>query len=87
MTEVAKVLMAKEGCSKVWAVATHPVLSGPAIQRLNDSPIESLFVTDTIPLGAKGEQTSKIKQLSVAGLLADGIARIHNEDSVSELFV
>lgn len=87
MTEVARVLSEQKGARSVWAVATHAVLSGPAIDRLNQSPIEKLLVTDTIPLGEKASKTKKIKVLSVAGLLADGIQRIHNEDSVSELFV
>ncbi len=85
--EVAKVLTQEKGASKVWGVCTHPVLSGPAIERINESPLERLIVTDTIPLGEKAKLTKKIRVLSVAELLADGIARIHNEDSVSELFV
>jgi ribose-phosphate pyrophosphokinase len=87
ITEVARVLIEQKGASKVWGVATHPVLSGPAIERIEKSPIERLIVTDTIPLGDKAKMTKKIQVLSVADLLAEGIARIHNEDSVSELFV
>jgi len=86
ITEVAKVLIEKKA-KKVWAVATHPVLSGPAIERINKSPLETVLVTDTIPLRPDLGNSSKLQVLSVAGLLADGIARIHNEDSVSELFV
>lgn len=85
--EVARVLIEQKGARQVWGVATHPVLSGPAIQRLNDSPLVRLIVTDTIPLGEKAKMTNKIEVLSVADLLADGIRRIHDEDSVSELFV
>jgi len=87
MTEVARVLAEQEKCRRVWAVATHAVLSGPALERIEKSPMEKVFVTDTIPLGEKGRQSSKMQVLSVAGLLADAIRRIHNEDSVSELFV
>jgi len=87
ITEVARVLIEQKGASKVWGVATHPVLSGPARERIEKSPIERLIVTDTIPLGDKAKMTKKIQVLSVADLLAEGIARIHNEDSVSELFV
>ncbi len=87
IAEVSRVLVEQKGASRVWGVATHPVLSGPAIERLNQSPLERLIVTDTIPLGEKAKLTNKIQVLSVADLLAEGIARIHNEDSVSELFV
>lgn len=86
MCEVSKSLIEK-GALKVWAVATHPVLSGPAIDNINQSPMERVLVTDTIPLGEKVDKSSKLEVLSVAGLLAEGIARIHNEDSVSALFV
>jgi len=75
------------GATKVWAVATHPVLSGPAVSRLADSSIEKLLVTDTIPLHDGAHKLNQIEVLSVSGLLAEAIARIHNEDSVSALFV
>ena len=86
MVEAADALMA-EGATGVYACCTHPVLSGPAISRLNDSRIQELIVTDTIPLGEKAEACKKIKVLSVAGLLGESIKRIHNADSVSSLFV
>jgi len=86
MVEAAEALMA-EGATGVYACCTHPVLSGPAISRLNDSRIQELIVTDTIPLGEKAEVCKKIKVLSVAGLLGESIKRIHNADSVSSLFV
>jgi ribose-phosphate pyrophosphokinase len=86
MQEVARVVM-KQGAQSVWAVATHGVFSGPATQRLNDSPLERILVTDTIPLGAKQSACPKIEVLSVAPLLADAIKRIHGSDSVSSLFV
>lgn len=86
MQEVAKVSIAR-GAKKVWACATHGVLSGPAVQRIKDSPLERLLITDTIPIGDKGSATSKIEVLSVAELLSDAIKRIHSSDSVSSLFV
>jgi len=76
----------KEGAKKVFAMATHAVLSGPAIERLEKSAIEELVVTDTIPLGAKSS-CRKIRVLSVASLLGEAIKRIHFHDSVSSLFV
>ncbi|MBM2827951.1 MAG: phosphoribosylpyrophosphate synthetase [Actinobacteria bacterium] len=76
----------KEGAKRIFAMATHAVLSGPAIERLEKSVIEELVVTDTIPLGAKSS-CRKIRVLSVAGLLGEAIKRIHFHDSVSSLFV
>lgn len=73
------------GAKKVFAAATHPVLSGPAIERIEDSELEELIVTDTIPI-PKEKRTSRIKVVSVAPLLAKAIDRIHNEESVSTLF-
>jgi len=84
--EVSKVTIAR-GAKKVWACATHGVLSGPAVQRIKDSPLERLLITDTIPLGNKASPGSKIEVLSVAELLSDAIKRIHSSDSVSSLFV
>ena len=76
----------KAGAKRIFAMATHAVLSGPAIERLEKSVIEELVVTDTIPLGAKSS-CRKIRVLSVAGLLGEAIKRIHFHDSVSSLFV
>ncbi len=76
----------ESGAKRVFACATHPVLSGPAIERLEKSVIEQLVVTNTIPLGKKAACT-KIRVLSVAGLLGEAIKRIHFNDSVSSLFV
>ncbi len=87
MTEVAKALKDLGGASSVWAVATHGVLSSPALERIEQSPIDKVLITDTIDLEEKVKKVSKMKVLSVAGLLANGIERIHNKDSVSELFV
>ncbi|MDB5036964.1 MAG: prsA [Bacteriovoracaceae bacterium] len=86
LTKVAGVLL-DNGAKKVWACATHAVLSGPAIQRINDSPIERLLVTDTIPTDEKVKICKKLEVLSVSELLGDAIARIHRADSVSSLFV
>ncbi len=76
----------KNGAKRVFAVATHPVLSGPAITRLTESPIEKVWVTDTIPLTESAIKCGKFEVVSVANLLAEAIKRIHGNDSVSELF-
>lgn len=86
LTSAAAVLI-DNGALKVYAAATHGVLSGPAIQRLNDSCIEKLFVTDTIPLTSEALQCSKIVVLTVSELLGKAIRRIHNSDSISNLFI
>ncbi|MBC7386519.1 MAG: ribose-phosphate pyrophosphokinase [Cryobacterium sp.] len=75
------------GGTEVYAAATHGVLSGPAIERIVNSPIKQVIVTDTIPLTDEAKATSKIVQLSVSDILAEAIHRIHNYDSVSQLFV
>jgi ribose-phosphate pyrophosphokinase len=75
----------REGATKIIACASHAVLSGPAIERLENSPIEKLIVTNTIPLDSS-KQSEKIVQVSVAKLLGEAIARIHDDSSVSELF-
>lgn len=76
----------KNGAKRVFAVATHPVLSGPAINRLKESRIEKLWVTDTIPLSEQAAASGKIEVVSVAPLLGEAIKRIHGNDSVSSLF-
>jgi len=75
------------GAKEVHACCSHPVLSGPAIERLKSSAIKSLVVTNSIPLREEAKLCGKIKVLSVSSLLAEAIYRIHNEDSVSSLFV
>ncbi len=75
------------GATAVYAAATHGVLSGPAIERIGSSPIKQVIVTDTIPLTEAAKSSGKIVQLSVADILADAIYRIHNYDSVSQLFI
>lgn len=77
----------RAGARRVFAGATHAVLSGPAMQRLTASPIQRLVVTDTVPLGAKAQCTSRIHVLSVAPLLGEAIKRIHCDESVSSLFI
>lgn len=73
------------GAKAVYAAATHPVLSGPAVERIKKSELEELIVTDTIPIDKK-KMISKIKILSVAPLLGKAIERIHDEESISTLF-
>ena len=68
------------------AYCTHPVLSGPAIERIENSALDELVVTDTIPLSEAAKNCKRIRQLSVAELLAETIRRISNEESVSSLF-
>jgi ribose-phosphate pyrophosphokinase len=82
----ARTLM-EHGAAEVHACCSHPVLSGPAIDRLTNSELKSLVVTNSIPLGDVAKACDKIKVLSVSKLLANAIDRIHNEDSVSYLFV
>jgi ribose-phosphate pyrophosphokinase len=76
----------RKGAKHIYACATHAVLSGPAIGRLEKSEIEELVVTNTIPLGPKTACT-KLHVLTVAPLLGEAIKRIHFQDSVSSLFV
>ncbi len=77
----------ERGAEKVVAYCTHPVLSGPAVSNIETSQLDELVVTDTIPLTAEAQACSKIRQLSLAELLAETIRRISNEESVSSLFV
>jgi ribose-phosphate pyrophosphokinase len=76
----------RKGAKHIYACATHAVLSGPAIERLEKSEIEELVVTNTVPLGAKAA-CGKLHVLTVAPLLGEAIKRIHFQDSVSSLFV
>ena len=86
LCEAAKALKDK-GANKVVAYCTHPVLSGTAVQRIEQSALDELVVTDTIPLREEAKASSRIRQLSVAELLAETMRRISNEDSVSSLFM
>ncbi len=74
------------GATKVYAVATHPVLSGPAVKRIEESVLEKVLVTDTIPLHADARECSKFQVVSVANIFAEAIRAIHHDDSVSRLF-
>src|SRR6185503_5352527 len=76
----------RNGAETVYATATHGVLSDPAIQRIDASPIKEVVITNTIPAD-RACQSSKIKCMSVAGLLAQAIVSIHDETSVSKLFI
>jgi ribose-phosphate pyrophosphokinase len=74
------------GARRVFAAATHAVLSGPAVERIAASPLEEVVVTDTVPLKAAALESGKFKVLTVARLLGEAIKRIHHSDSVSSLF-
>ncbi len=76
----------KNGAKRVFAVATHPVLSGPAISRIFESKLEKVFVSDTIPLSEAAVKSGKFQVISVAPVLSEAIKRIHDHDSVSSLF-
>ena len=76
-----------QGAKAIYACCTHPVLSGKAVERIEESPIEELIVTDTIPLSQRAQGCERIKVLSVAELFAEAIKRIHLNQSVSSLFV
>jgi ribose-phosphate pyrophosphokinase len=75
------------GAKKVLAYITHPVLSGPAVPRIAKSDLDELVVTDTIPLSEEAKSCGKIRRLSVAGLLAETMRRIRDEESVSSLYI
>jgi ribose-phosphate pyrophosphokinase len=86
LTQAANALMDK-GATRVYAYATHAVLSGPAVDRIMKSPIDEVVVTNSIPFSDAAAACPKIRALSVAGLLAEAIRRIHQADSLSSLFV
>ena len=86
LTQAANALVDK-GAARVFAYASHAVLSGPAVDRITKSPIEEVVVTDTIQLPPNAAGCAKIRSLSVAPLLAEAIRRIHSADSLSSLFV
>ncbi len=77
----------REGAAAVYAVITHPILSGPAIKRIAESPLKELVVTDTILLTKEARDCAKLHVASIAPLLGEAIRRINNEESVSSLFV
>jgi len=76
----------EHGAKNVIAYATHPVLSGPAIENIEGSSLDSLVVTDTIPLSDEAKACTRIRQLSMAKLLAESIRRVSNEESISAMF-
>lgn len=83
----AAVALRENGTRSVFAACSHAVLSGPALDRINDSPLKEVIVTNTIPMDNNLEKCKKLKVLSVAPLLGDAIKRIHEETSVSSLFI
>ena len=83
----AAAALKKRGAAKVMAYCTHPVLSGKAVERIASSELDEIVVTDTIPLRDEARACSRIRVLSVAGLVAETMRRISAEDSVSSLFV
>ncbi len=76
----------ERGAKSVVAYCTHPVLSGPAIDRLKVSDIDELVVSDTIPLSSAAQKSGRVRQLTIAGLLAESIRRVNNEESISAMF-
>jgi ribose-phosphate pyrophosphokinase len=83
----AAVALKKHGAKKVVAYATHPIFSGSAIDLINKSQLDEIVITDTITLSQDAKNSKKIRQVSVAGILAETIKRISHEDSVSSLFM
>ncbi len=86
MCQASEALM-ERGATEVYGMATHPVLSGPALERIAKAPLKALIVSDTIPLKKEAQELGKIKVLSVAKLLGEAIRRIHTDDSISSLFI
>jgi ribose-phosphate pyrophosphokinase len=83
----AAAALKEKGATRVLAYCTHPVLSGKAIERITSSALDELVVTDTIPLSDAAAACGRIRSLTIAGLLAETMLRISNEDSVSSLFM
>ncbi|RKH37027.1 ribose-phosphate pyrophosphokinase [Corallococcus sicarius] len=83
----AAAALKNKGARRVLAYAVHPILSGPAIQRITDSVLEEVVFTDTVPLSASAQACSKIRALHTDSLFGEAIARIHRADSLSSLFV
>ena len=82
----AATALKKEGANKVVAYATHAVLSGKALENINNSSLDELVVTDSIPLSEEAKQCSRIRQLSLTNTLAEAIRRLNNEESLSAMF-
>jgi ribose-phosphate pyrophosphokinase len=85
LCQAAKALKA-HGAAKVVAYCTHPILSGPAIERINQSDLDELIVTDTVPLSEDAKNCSRIRQLSIGRMLAEAMRRVNNEESISAMF-
>jgi ribose-phosphate pyrophosphokinase len=85
LIHTTEALMAK-GARSISASCTHAVLSGPAVQRINQSKLDSVIATNSMPTAEKEQECPKLKMLSIGELLAEAIKRIHSEDSVSSLF-
>jgi ribose-phosphate pyrophosphokinase len=86
LCQAASVLK-QRGAIRVVAYITHPVLSGPAVERIDKSELDEIVVTDTIPLSKEAQACSRIRQLSVAELLAETLRRINDAESVSSLYL
>jgi ribose-phosphate pyrophosphokinase len=86
LCEAARVLK-EEGAARVSAYCTHAVLSGPAVERVTESVLDELVVTDTVPLRVEAQGCAKIRQLSIADLLAETMRRINAEESVSSIYM
>lgn len=76
----------KYGAKKVVAYCTHPVLSGPAIERISKADLDEIVVSDTIPLSEAAKACDKVRQLTISGILAEAIRRVNNEESISAMF-
>ena len=83
----AAIALKEKGAKAVKAYITHPVLSGPAIERINDSAIDELVVTNSIPLNKEAQKCSKIRVISIENIIAECITRLSNEESLSEMFL
>tara|TARA_B100000965_G_scaffold316672_1_gene277035 strand:- start:203 stop:1156 length:954 start_codon:yes stop_codon:yes gene_type:complete len=83
----AAIALKEKGAKAVKAYITHPVLSGPAIERINDSAIDELVVTNSIPLNKEAQKCSKIRVISISNIIAECITRLSNEESLSEMFL
>jgi ribose-phosphate pyrophosphokinase len=86
IVQAAEAIM-EDGAKAVYACCTHPVLSGNAAERIKNSPLKELVVTNTIPLSAAAKEVEKIKVLDVSPILGEAIRRIHSDESVSSLFI
>lgn len=82
----AAAALKKFGAKKVVAYCTHAVLSGPAIERITNAEIDEVVVSDTIPLSEAGKACPKVRQLTIAGMLAEAVRRVNNEESISAMF-